>query len=251
MPQRLRHPQPGLPDNFQQQDDQQHFCKQGQRRSLFGSFDLIQQLGRDQLRQIDRQTNERPRQKDREVKGSIVQHPQEGGEHSSGRVVVQAFKVFAEKCRQHHGRRAAVDQHYNAALAQFGRSRRRALGVADRSEQPCPAGQKPRYKIAAVQQQLRLCSGKGLPHLSHHGRVCPAPAVANSVLCPCGGVGLRHLQHQIIGTDQTTQQTQVHPQQVGKALPRAAQVALSFRLVHRAVLEGLHRKSNAFRAAIQ
>ena len=32
------------------------------------------------------------------------EEPQEGGEHSSGRVVVQAFKVFAEKCRQHHDR---------------------------------------------------------------------------------------------------------------------------------------------------
>ena len=42
MPQRLRHPQTRFPGDFQNKHDQQHFCKQGQRRSLFGGFDLPQ-----------------------------------------------------------------------------------------------------------------------------------------------------------------------------------------------------------------
>ena len=124
---------------------------------------------------------------------------------------------FRRKSRKHHGRGTSVDQHHDLALTDLCRRHGRPLGVAYRREQPRLAGQQPRHKVTGIQQKLRLCSGKRFAHTDHHGGVCPVFAVADGVFRLHFGIGLRHLLHQMFGTDEPPQQAQIDPQQVGKA----------------------------------
>ena len=251
MPQRLRHPQTCFPDDLQNEYDQQHFRKQRQRCGLLRRFDLVQKLRWDQLRQVDRQTDEHTRQKYCEVERNIFEDAQKRAKHGGGCIIVQALKIFAEKSRKHHGRGTSVDQHHDLALTDLCRRHGRPLGVAYRREQPRLARQQPRHKVTGIQQKLRLCSGKRFAHTDHHGGVCPVFAVADGVFRLHFGIGLRHLLHQMFGTDEPPQQAQIDPQQVGKAFAGAAQIALPGRLVYRAELQSLHREGNALCAAVQ
>ena len=98
---------------------------------------------------------------------------------------------------------------------------------------------------------VRLCSGKRFAHTDHHGGVCPVFALADGVFRLHFGIGLRHLLHQMFGTDEPPQQAQIDPQQVGKAFAGAAQIAFPRRLVYRAELQSLHREGNALCTAVQ
>ena len=251
MPQRLGHPQPGFPDDLQNQDDHDHLSKEGQRRPLLGRRDLVQQLGRDQLGQVDRQADEHPRQKDGQIERAVFQHPQKGREKGGGGVIVQALKVLGKEGGQDQRRRAAVDQDHQLALAELGRGHRRPLGVADRGEQPVFRRQQPGHKIAGIQQQLGPGVFQNAAHLGHHLPVRFAAAVAQGVLGLHGRTGLGHLHHEILAADQPPQQAQVDPQQVGKALPAAPEVALPRGLAHRAELQALDRKGDPLPAAVQ
>ena len=109
MAQRLGHPKPGLPDDLQQEDDQQHLREQRKRRGLFRRLDFIEQLRRDKLGQVDCETDEDPRQEDAEVERTIFQDAQEGRKERRSRVVVEAVEIFAEEGGQHQRRGTAVD----------------------------------------------------------------------------------------------------------------------------------------------
>ena len=251
MPQRLRHPQTRFPDDFQNKHDQQHFCKQRQRRCLFCRFDPVQQLRRDQLRQIDRQTHEHPRQKYGQIKRNIFQDAQKRGKHRGGCIIIQTFKVFAEEGRKHHGGRAAIDQNHDFSLTELCCRHGRPLGIAHRREQPRLARQQPRYKVAGIQQKLRFCRRKRFAHTLHHGRVCFVFTVADGIFRPHSGVCLCRFLYQLFAADEPPQQAQVDPQQIGKALAGTAQIALARGFAHRAELEPLHRERNALCAAVQ
>ena len=251
MPQRLRHPKPCLPDDLQQQDDQHHLPKQRERSGPLSSFDLEEQLRREQFRQVDRQADEHPRQKDAQVEGTIFQKAQEGRKKRRLGVVVQTLEVFAEEGRQDHRGWAPVDENDDLPLTELRGGHGGALGVAHRGGCAHPAGEQPGQKVARIQQQLRLCAAQRLFHLLHGGRRGLVFAVADGIFRFHRALCLLHFHHQCFGADEPPQQAQVDPQQVGKALAGAAQIPLSGGFLHRAEFQALHRKCQPFRTAVQ
>ena len=232
MAQRLGHPQARLPDNLQDHDDEQHLRKQGQWCGLFGGFDLKEQLRRDELGQIDCQTDKEPRQKDAEVKCPVFEQPHQRRKDGGGGVIVKAIEVFAKKAGQNEGRRTAVDQNDKLPLTELGGGHGGALGIADGRKQAQFGWEEPGQKIAGIQQQGGSCFLQRLPHPGHSGGVGLIPAVAQGIFRLHGAIRLRHLLHQRIGANETAQQAQIDPQKIREALPGAPQAAFPAGLLH-------------------
>ena len=110
----------------------------------------------------------------------------------------------------------------------------RTLGIAHWGKQPPPGREKPRYKVAGIQQDLRLCLLERPAHPRHCRLAGLVFAVADGVFGLHGTVGLCGLHHKGVGTDEAAQQTQIDPQQVGKALPGTTKVSFPGGLFHRA-----------------
>ena len=156
-----------------------------------------------------------------------------------------------KQCREHHCRRTAVDKNHDFSFAELCRCHGWPLGIADRREQPDFARKQPRHKIAGIQQKFRSGGSKRFSDTGHHGRVSLIPAVAHCVFRFSFSAGLLYLLHKVLCPDEPSQQAQVDPQEVGKTFPRTAQIALAGRFFHRTGLQTLHRKGNAFCAAVQ
>lgn len=100
-------------------------------------------------------------------------------------------------------------------------------------------------------KQLRPGPLQGLPHLLHRFGVCRIPAVTESILRFHLTIGLTDLNDQSIIAEAPPQQAGIHPEQIRKAFPGAAEISLPCRFIHRAGVQALHRKGDAFCASVQ
>lgn len=85
----------------------------------------------------------------------------------------------------------------------------------------------------------------------HRFWVCRIPAVTESILRFHLTIGLTDLNDQSIIAEAPPQQAGIHPEQIRKAFPGAAEISLPCRFIHRAGVQTLHRKDDPFCASVQ
>ena len=86
-------------------------------------------------------------------------------------------------------------------------------------------GKEPWHKVAGIQKQLRPGPLQGLPHLLQRFWVCRIPAVTESILRFHLTIGLTDLNDQSIIAEAPPQQAGIHPEQIRKAFPGAAEIS--------------------------
>ena len=85
----------------------------------------------------------------------------------------------------------------------------------------------------------------------HRFWVCRIPAVTESILRFHLTIGQIDLNDQSIIAEAPPQQAGIHPEQIRKAFPGAAEISLPCRFIHRAGVQALHRKGDTFCASVQ